>query len=97
MKKYHVDPVTSARQEDSARIRLYRADGTTFETMADTELIFDSEAADQEAKTTGTRKRMNKSARVLVNGNDYDTDRHSTCPLQLVTLLERREARPNQY
>ena len=63
VKKYHVDPVTSARQEDSARIRLYRADGTTFGTMADTELIFDSEAADEEAKTAGTRKRMNKSAR----------------------------------
>jgi 16S rRNA C967 or C1407 C5-methylase (RsmB/RsmF family) len=65
VKKYHVDPGTlgCASGSNRARIRLYCADGTTFGTEPDPELIFDSVAATEEQKTAGKRKRMNKSAR----------------------------------
>lgn len=47
------------------KIRLYCADGTTFgtSTQSTLNLVFDSMSANEEHKTRGKRKRMNKSAR----------------------------------
>jgi len=68
VKKYHVDPATSGQEvsdasRKGARMRLYCADGTTFRSEPDRELVFDSIAAIEDQKVAGNRKRMNKSAR----------------------------------
>ena len=65
VKKYQIDPETSGHASDSngARIRLYCADGTKFGNDPDPKVIFDSMVAAEQQKTTGKRKRMNKSAR----------------------------------
>jgi 16S rRNA C967 or C1407 C5-methylase (RsmB/RsmF family) len=67
VKKYHVNPSTSGRMKDRAsncRIRIYHADGVSFGTKSEADiLVFDSGAALEESSHAGKRKRMNKSAR----------------------------------
>mmetsp|Transcript_20974 Transcript_20974/g.48447 ORF Transcript_20974/g.48447 Transcript_20974/m.48447 type:complete len:304 (+) Transcript_20974:351-1262(+) len=62
VEKYHV--TTKEDEKDRSWIRLYRGDGVDFLKSCDTsELVFDSQVAQEEKAFAGSRKRKNKSAR----------------------------------